>query len=47
MGRFRAGESIGFMVTAGKRGATASDPCLQERSNVVVVPATDDGSFTF
>jgi hypothetical protein len=45
-GPIRPGESIGFLVTAGNARDSVG-PVLQERSNVVVVPATDNGSFTF
>jgi hypothetical protein len=45
-GPIRPDEPIGFMVTAGNARDSVG-PMLQERSNVVVVPATDNGSFTF
>lgn len=45
-GPIRAGESIGFLVSAGNARDSVG-PVLQERSNVVVVPATDNGTFTF
>jgi hypothetical protein len=45
-GPIRPGESIGFLVTAGNARDSVG-PVLQERSNVVVVPATDNGTFTF
>jgi hypothetical protein len=44
-GPIRAGESIGFLVSAGNARDSVG-PVLQERSNVVVVPATDNGTFT-
>jgi hypothetical protein len=45
-GPIRSGELIGFMVTAGNARDSVG-PMLQERSNVVVFPATDNASFTF
>jgi hypothetical protein len=45
-GPIRPGELIGFMVTAGNARDSVG-PVLQERSNVVVFPATDNGTFTF
>ena len=45
-GPIRSGELIGFMVTAGNARDSVG-PILQERSNVVVFPATDNASFTF
>jgi hypothetical protein len=45
-GAIRPGELIGFMVTAGNARDSAG-PFVQERSNLVAVPATDNGVFTF
>ena len=45
-GPTRSGELIGFMVTAGNARDSVG-PMVQERSNVVVFPATDNASFTF
>jgi hypothetical protein len=45
-GPIRPAELIGFMVTAGNARDNVG-PMLQERSNVVVFPATDNGTFTF
>jgi hypothetical protein len=45
-GPIRAGELIGLLVTAGNARDSVG-PMLQERSNLVTVPATDNGTFTF
>jgi hypothetical protein len=45
-GPIRPGEPIGFMVTPGNARDNVG-PTLPERSNVVVVPATDNGVFDF
>lgn len=46
-GPIRPGEPIGFLVTSGNARDNVGPLSVQERSNVVVVPATDRGSFTF
>lgn len=43
----RPGESIGFMVTSGDARDRKGPYSVRERSNVVLVAATDTGSFTF
>jgi hypothetical protein len=45
-GPIRTGELIGLMVTAGNARDSVG-PVLQERSNLVAIPATDNGVFTF
>jgi hypothetical protein len=45
-GPIRTGERIAFLVTAGNARDSVG-PVLQERSNLVTIPATDNGSFTF
>jgi hypothetical protein len=42
-----AGEAIGFMVSSGDARMNKGPFGPQERSNIVVVPATDVGAFTF
>ena len=44
-GPIRPGELIGFMVTAGNARDSVG-PVLQERSNLVCFPATDNGSVS-
>jgi hypothetical protein len=46
-GPIRAGESIGIMVTSGNARDAVGPFGPQERSNVVVIPATDNGKFTW
>lgn len=46
-GPIQTSEPIGFLVTSGNARDNAGPMSVQERSNVVVVPATDRGSFTF
>lgn len=46
-GPIQPSESIGIMVTSGNARDNVGPMSVQERSNVVVIPATDRGSFTF
>lgn len=46
-GQIQPGELIGLFVTSGNARDSAGPYGPQERSNVVVVPATDRGTFTF
>ncbi len=46
-GAIVAGERIGFMVTSGNARDSVGPYGPQERSNVVVVAATDNGQFSF
>lgn len=46
-GPIRPGEPIGFMVTSGNARDGVGPYGPMERSNVVVVPATDSGDFSF
>jgi len=44
-GPIAGGESIAFMVTPGNARDNGGPLALAERSNIVIVPATDNGSF--
>lgn len=46
-GPIQPSEPIGLMVTSGNARDNVGPMSVQERSNVVVIPATDRGSFTF
>lgn len=46
-GPIQPGEPIGFMVTSGDQRDKKGADSVRQRSNVVVVPATDIGAFTF
>ena len=46
-GPLKPGELIGFLVTSGNQRDAAGPDSVQERSNVVVVPAADRASYTF
>lgn len=46
-GPIQPGEQIAFMVTAGNARDNAGPFPVQERSNVVVFAATDNGAYTF
>lgn len=46
-GPIQPGERIGFMVTSGDARDHKGPDSVRERSNVVVFPATDRGSFSF
>jgi hypothetical protein len=46
-GPIQPGEFLGFMVTSGNARDSVGPFGPQERSNIVVVPATDVGVFTF
>jgi hypothetical protein len=46
-GVIQPGELIGFLVTSGNTRDSVGPYGPMERSNVVVVPATDRGTFTF
>lgn len=46
-GPIRPAESIGFMVTSGNARDSDGPYGPQERSNVVILPAADNGSFPF
>lgn len=46
-GPIAPGETIGFMVTSGNARDSVGPYGPQERSNVVVLAATDHGAFTF
>lgn len=46
-GPIQPSEPIGFLVTSGNARDSVGPMSVQERSNVVVIPATDRGSFTF
>lgn len=46
-GPIQPSEPIGFLVTSGNARDSVGPYSVQERSNVVVVPATDRGAFTF
>lgn len=46
-GQIQPSESIGIMVTSGNARDKVGPYGPEERSNVVVIPATDRGTFTF
>lgn len=46
-GPIRPGETIGFLVTSGNARDSVGPYGPQERSNVVTLQATDNGSFSF
>lgn len=41
------GETIGFMLTSGNERDSVGPYSVQERSNIVTLPTTDNGVFTF
>lgn len=46
-GAIQSGETIAFLVTSGNQRDSVGPNSVQERSNVVVVQATDNGTFDF
>lgn len=46
-GAIQPGEVIGFLVTSGNQRDSVGPNSVAERSNVVILPATDNGTFTF
>lgn len=46
-GQIQPGEQIGFMVTSGNERDSGGPFSVQERSNVVVFAATDNGAYNF
>lgn len=46
-GPIQPGEAIGFMVTSGNQRNSDGPNSMLERSNIVVVPASDNATFAF